>query len=133
MKTIVFLTYHMGLQGSYLNHLDLQQYLKDREGYKIKFYCENVKKLFQLVKDSRRSYTFGKGEVKLLRKDIIEAGTIITDFKTMAMIHQLGYWIICKKLIVMDSIELCYHLKDMKNARFYSYVNLNKIMSRYSY
>jgi len=130
MKNIVFITHQMGLQGSYLNHLDLQQYLKDHEGYTIKFYCENVKKLFQIVKDSRRGYTFNVGEPKVIRKEIIEPEVVVTDFKTLLMIQKLGVYIICKKLLVMDSIELTYHLKDMNNARFFYDVDLNKALKQ---
>ena len=119
MKQAVFITHQMGTQGSYLNHLDLQQYLKDHEGYKIKFYCENVKKLYEVIKNSRRDYKIGAGEVKILRKEIIEPDLVITDFKTLIMAKQLNLFVICRKLIVMDSIEVTYHLKDMKAARFY--------------
>lgn len=124
MKEIIFLVHQMGTQGSYLNHLDLQQYLKDVKGYKIRFYCENVKKLFNVIKDSRRSYTIRKGEVKILRKDIIEPETVITDFKTVIKAKELGLSVICKKLIIMDTIELTYYLKDMNHARFYYDVDL---------
>ena len=109
----------MGTQGSYINHLDLQQYLKDNEGYKVKFYCENVKRLFEVMKESRRSYSFNPGEVKVLRKEIVEPEVVVTDFKTLITARELGIWIICNKLLIMDTIELTYHLKDMKNARFY--------------
>ena len=131
MKEIVFLTHQMGLQGSYLNHLDLQQHLKDNEGYKIKFYCENVKKLFGVVDESRRAYTFLKGEPKVMRKEIVEPNVVITDFKTLLMAQQLGLWIICNKLLVMDSIELTYHLKDMKHARFYYNADIDKALKRF--
>jgi len=131
MKEIVFLTHQMGTQGSYLNHLDLQQHLKDREGYKIKFYCQNVKKLYQAIKESRRPYSIGKGEVKIAKKEIVHPGTVITDFKTFSMAKKLGVWVICKKLLVMDSIELTYHLKEMNNARFYNYVDIHKQLKRF--
>ena len=130
-ETIVFLTHQLGIQGSFLNHLDLQQYLKDHEGYNIRFYCENVKKLFEVVKNSRRSYQFNKGEPKVLRKEIIEPGVVITDFKTLIMMSELDSWVICNKLIVMDSIELTYHLKDIKNARFYYHVDVYKALKRF--
>lgn len=127
MKEIVFLTNQMGLQGSYLNHLDLQQHLKDHEGYKVKFYCENVKKLFEVVRDSRRGYTFTKGEPKILKNEIVELGSvIITDFKTFLMAEKMNWWIICDTVLVMDSIELTYHLKDMKHARFYHSIDIEK-------
>lgn len=119
MKEITFVVHQMGTQGSYLNHLDLQQYLKDVEGYKVKFYCENVKRLFQVIKDSRRQYTIGKGEVKVLTKDILEPSVVITDFKSIIELKEKGTFLGCKKLIVFDSIELTYHLKNMTNARFY--------------
>jgi len=124
MKQAVFITHQMGTQGSYLNHLDFQQYLKDHEGYTIKFYCENVKKLYEVIKNTRRGYQIGVGEVKILRKEIVEPDLVITDFKTLIMAKKLGLFVICRKLIVMDSIELTYHLKDMKGARFYYPIDL---------
>jgi len=131
MKKAVFVVHQMGTQGSYLNHLDLQQYLKDHEGYKIKFYCENVKKLYDVIKNSRRSYEIGAGEVKVLRKDIIEPDLVFTDFKTLIMAKQLGLFVICRKLIVMDSIELTYHLKDMNYARFYYQVDVYQALRHF--
>jgi hypothetical protein len=131
MNDIVFLTYHKGIQGSYLNHLDLQQYLKSK-GHKVKFYCENVKKLFEIIEGTRRNYKFEKGEIKILKKEkviMIDPKTvIITDFKSLIMINNLDYSIICKKLLVMDSIELTYHLKDMDYARFYYDVDINNLI-----
>jgi len=131
MKQVVFITQQMGLQGSYMNHLDLQQHLKDNEGYRVKFYCENVKKLFEIIQNSRRSYTMEKGEVKVLRKEIIEPDVVITDFKTLCMAPKLNLFVICKKVLVMDSIELTYHLKDMKHARFFPHVDLYNALKHF--
>ncbi len=131
MKPITFITNHKGIQGSYMNHLDLQQYLKDNKNYKIKFYCENVKKLFEVIKLSRRKYNFKKGEVKIIKDNLIIPNTTITDFKTLLMFHQEKKWLACKNLIVMDSIELTYHLKDMKQARFYYNTNLKKVLQNF--
>lgn len=128
MKTVAFVTNQMGTQGSFLNHLDLQQYLKDREGYKVKIYCENVKNLFKVIKNSRRGYTIRPGEVKLIRKEIIEPELVITDFKTLTT---LKHWVITNNLLVMDSIELTYHLRDMKAARFYYQTDLNKALKQF--
>ena len=110
---ITFIVHHMGTQGSFLNHLDLQQYLKDVEGHEIKFYCENVKRLF---------------EVKILKNDIVTFDTVITDFKTLINLNKLKINIICDKLIIMDTIELTYHLKGMTNARFYYDVDLYTLL-----
>lgn len=132
MKEIVFLTNHKGIQGSYLNHLDLQQYLKDQEGYKVKFYCENVKKLFEVIKLSRRNYKFKKGEIKILTKNLILPNNIvITDFKTLITLFYDKNYIIGKKIIIMDSIELTYHLKNMKKARFYYDINIYKLIKQF--
>ena len=120
----------MGIQGSYLNHLDLFQHLKSK-GHKVRFYCENVKNLFEIVKNTRRSYTFDKGEIKLVRDEIVEPGVIITDFKTLIMMRELKCMIICKKLIVMDSIELTYHLKEMRDARFYYDVDAHDLIKQF--
>ena len=119
MKKIAFVVHQMGTQGSYLNHLDLQQYLKDNEDYKVVFYCENVKKLYEVIDSTRRSYKIGKGEVKVIRKEILEPQTVVTDFKTLIMAEKLKLFVMCKKLLITDSIELTYYLKDMDNARFY--------------
>ena len=131
MKQVVFITNQMGLQGSYLNHLDLQQYLKDHEGYQIKFYCENVEKLYEIIKDTRRDYKIDVDEVEVLEKEIVEPDVVITDFKTLMIAEKLGIWVICKKLLVMDSIELTYHLKDMKDARFYQNIDLYQALKRF--
>jgi len=134
MDKIIFITHHMGTQGSFLNHLDLQQYLKDVEGYEIKFYCENVKRLFDVIKTSKREYKFKKGEIKILKnEDIVEFGeTIITDFKTLINLKNRKINIICEKLLIMDCIELTYHLKEIKNARFYYDVDIRDLI-RHAY
>jgi len=123
----------MGTQGSYLNHLDLQQYLKDVEGYSIKFYCSNVKHLFNVIKNSRRKYTFKKGEIKFLKHNnyIFDMdATVITDFKTLMTLRNIRANIICNKLLVMDSIELSYNLKGMKDARFYKHTDIRTHLRR---
>jgi len=81
MKQVVFITNQMGTQGSYINHLDLQQHLKDNENYKVKFYCENVKRLFNVIKDSRRDYSLGSGEIKILKKKMSDSEEMRIDNK----------------------------------------------------
>jgi len=127
-NTITFITCQKGTQGSYLNHLDLQQYLKDVEGYKIKFYCENVKALFNVVKNSRRNYIFKPGEIKVLKQTIIENNVVITDFKSLIQFKERDNFIACKKLLIFDCVELSYHLKDITTARFFYDVDLYKAL-----
>lgn len=117
MGNVVFITHQMGTQGSYLNHLDLQEYIK--RDHNIRFYCEDKDRLFQTIKNTRRNYQFEDGEVLELQKEIVEYESVITDFKSLLMLHSLGYFVVCRHMIVMDSIELTYNLKEMKNARFY--------------
>lgn len=130
---ITFVVHHMGTQGSFLNHLDLQQYLKDVEGHEVRFYCENIKRLFEVIKTSRRNYTFKVGEIKILKQEIVELGTVITDFKTLITLHRLKINLICEKLLVMDTIELSYHLKGMTYARFYYDVDIYSLFRRVYY
>jgi hypothetical protein len=47
------------------------------------------------------------------------------------MAKQLELFVICRKLIVMDSIELTYHLKDMKAARFYYPVDVEQALRHF--
>lgn len=128
MKKIAFVVHQMGTQGSYLNHLDLQQYLKDNEGYRVVFYCENVKKLYEVIESTRRDYKIGKGEVKVIRKEILEPQVVVTDFKTLIMAEQLKLFVMCKKLLITDSIELTYYLKNMRDARFYYDFDIHKAL-----
>jgi hypothetical protein len=103
----------------------MQQYLKDIEGHSIKFYCTNVKHLFNVMNNSRRKYTFKKGEIKKLRKDLFDVdSTVITDYKTLISLRNMKVNIICNKILIMDCVELSYHLKGMKNARFYNHVDI---------
>ena len=120
----------MGVQGSYLNHLDLQQHLKDVEGYDVKFYCESIPRLQDTIKSTRRSYSFQEGELYELQKEIVEYETVITDFKSLLMLHKMGYFVICKHLLVMDSIELTYNLKGMTNARFYNDTKIDDMVKQ---
>lgn len=56
MKEVVFIVHQKGTQGSYLNHLDLQQYLKDIEGNKISTTKEELKEKMQIYNERPWDY-----------------------------------------------------------------------------
>lgn len=128
MSDITFVIHQMGTQGSYINHLDMQQYLKDVEGHNIRFYTQCSKELFNVIKDSNRPYKFNKNELQYFENEIIEPNLVITDFKSLIKFNKMKSYVACKKVLIMDSVELTYHLKDMKHAKFYYDIDVYKAL-----
>lgn len=131
MKSITILSCHLGLQGSYLNILDLNYYLQKK--YKVKFYTLDFTELYNVTRSSKRIYEFN--DLKLLKDYKSNPDEIIiTDFKTLIKIFELGMTIVCRKLIVHDNNELSYHLNNVKQAKFYyPDLNINRIIKAHQY
>jgi len=132
MKTITILSHHLGLQGSYLNILDLNHYLQ-QEGYKTLFYARDMKDLYHVTRGSKRLHIFN--ELKLLKDYKPDSNeTTITDFKTLVKIFKLNLRIDCNKLIIIDNNEISYHLNDMRKAKFYhKNLNINRLIKSLKY
>jgi len=132
MKEITILSHHLGIQGSYLNILDLNHYLQS-QNYKVLFYTSEWKDLFKVTRGSKRFHQFNK--LKLLKNYKPNLGaTVITDFKTLIKLHELNIHINCKKLIIMDNNELSYHLNNNENSKFYHIdLNIYQLISRHHY
>lgn len=123
---IAVVSYHTGMHGSIINLLDLQQYLKDREGYSVSFYCRGREKLLQIVKLSRRPYKFDNIKENYIIFE--KQSSVITDFKSLVSLYDDRRPIIAKKLIVLDNVELSYYLLSMKSAPYYIEVDLDKCL-----
>jgi len=131
MKKITILSHHLGLQGSYLNILDFNNYLQQE--YKVLFYCLDYKDLYNITRGSKRLYSFNK--IKLLidyKPD--PTSTVITDFKTLVKIFKMNIKVVCDKLIILDNNELSYHLNDVRQAKFFhKNLNINRLIKSHQY
>jgi hypothetical protein len=115
-----------------MNLLDLYQYLKDRANLNVTFYCKAKRKLDEIVEKSLRSYSLL--EVRTVYNIIFELpNVVITDFVSLARLHMAGIPIVCKKLVVMDNVELSYHLERMTDALYYIDVDLEKCLGFHRY
>lgn len=113
---------HRVINGSFLNLLDFQQYLKDFENYTVSFYCNEIKELQNVVKKSFRYYTFDY--ISKIKDIMIIKDVVITDFKSLISMYQNKKRIITSKIIVFDTLELTLFLNDVKNNHFYPNINL---------
>jgi len=133
MKKINILSHHLGLQGSYLNILDLNNYLQQQDNYKVTFHALEIKDLFNVTRGSKRIHIFN--ELKLLKNYKPDPDSItITDFKTLIKIFSLNIKVVCKKFIIMDNNELSYHLNNVKQSNFFHpNLNINRLIKPHQY
>jgi hypothetical protein len=113
--SIISTNYYMS--GSYVNFLDLIHYLvKDNI---TTFYYTQLDKngywLPHMIKKTGRDYQLGN-TMKLYGNVWIKDDIVITDFRGLVICKDWGIPIVCSKLIVMDSVELSYHLNKTKDA-----------------
>jgi len=132
MQKINILSHHLGLQGSYLNILDFNQYLQQQK-YKVTFHGLDYVDMFNVTRGSKRLYTFDK--LKLLRDYKPDPESIvITDFKTLVKIFKLNIKVVCKKILIVDNNELSYHLNDVRKAKFFhKNLNINRLIKTHQY
>ena len=130
MKKTTVISYHLGIQGSYINLLDFYQSLN---GHIKTFVCRSFKGLSDIMRGSRRFYTFDMiKEVK--DYDPCSDDTIVTDFKTLVELFHENIDLKCNKLVVMDNSELTYHLNSMKTSKFYyQNIDINRILKHNKY
>jgi len=132
MKQITILSCHLGLQGSYANILDLNNYLQ-LNGYEVLFYATDLNDLYNVTRGSKRVHTFNNlNKLKDYKPDL--ESIVITDFKTLIQIFKLNIKVICKKFIIMDNNELSYHLNNIKTAKFYNNnLNISRLIKFHQY
>lgn len=113
--SIVSTNYYMS--GSYINFLDFQHYLARK--HNISFYYtqldENGYWLPHMLKKTCRKYDLGN-HMKLYGNVWIKDAVVVTDFRGLVICNEWGIPFECSKLIVMDSVELSYHLNETPNA-----------------
>jgi len=110
MISIVSTNFRMS--GSYINHLDMQQFLSSY--YDVNYYYDDRETpLWEMLLKTKRRYQI-QNPIKL--KKNIEDDIIITDFRGLYVLTKEGYNLKCNRLIVLDCAELTYHLKNMIEA-----------------
>ena len=131
MQSISILSFHLGLQGSYANILDLNHYL--HKDYEVNFYTTDIKDLYNVTRGSKRLHTFNElrniNHYKTIEEDIV-----ITDFKSLIKLFENNIKVVCKKFIVMDNNELSYHLNKVKHAKFFHHnLDINRLIKPHQY
>lgn len=114
--SLVSTNYYMS--GTYINFLDLQHYLTTRNQNSTLFYTQldqNGFWLNQMLKKTGREYNLGN-YMKLDGNVWIKDDIIMTDFRGLVICEEWGIPFECSKLIIIDSVELAYHINEMYNA-----------------
>lgn len=124
---ISFITYHYNINGTYMNMLDTYDLLSNTTKSKLTFYVRKQKQLKDNITESHRKYNISNiiklDDVKFIIDDIV-----IIDVSTLFKLNLKDIIIACKKLIVLDNLELTYHLNELKDSLFYYDINLHKIL-----
>ena len=118
---------HRGLQGSFLNLIDFQQYLRDVEKVDVIFHCNDTEELKRIVDKSFRKYEFYE-PVKIRDMILSTRYTVITDFKSLVSMYREKKRIIASKIVVFDNLELSLFLNDMKDGYFYPDVTMDELL-----
>jgi len=110
MISIVSTNFRMS--GGLLNHLDTYAFL--RSLHPTYYYLDmGEAPIWDMLMQTKRNYDL-KYPVKI--DGPIEDEIIITDFRGLIVLNNEGYQLNCKKLVVMDCLELTYHLNEMHDA-----------------
>jgi hypothetical protein len=104
------------MSGSYINHLDTQQFLVDEGFNSTYYYLDNQwARIWNTLLKTKRKYTLGTMR-NLKKVSKIKGDIIITDFRSLILLNHFKKKVECSKLIVMDAVELTYHLLNMEDA-----------------
>lgn len=110
MISIVSTNFRMS--GSYINHLDLQQFLS--KDYKVDYYYDDRETPFwKMLLKTKRLYRI-QNPIKMQKE--IEDDIIITDVRGLYVLTKEKVKLKCYKLMVFDCAELTYHLKNLVTA-----------------
>jgi len=110
MVSIVSTNFRMS--GGYINHLDLYDFIRS---YKPKYYYMEETPLWRMLLETGRNYNL-KRRIKMRELESIDDDIIITDFRGLIVLSNEDIIIDCKKLIIMDCVELTYHLNEIYSA-----------------
>lgn len=128
MGRINIVSDHRGIQGSYMNLIDFQQYLQDVEKEDVHFYCCDKRELKRVLGRSVRSYNFDE---ILLNKEILISTKypVVTDFKSICTMYKNKKRIYTNKMIVFDNLELSLFLNKSKDAYFYPDTTMDEVLN----
>lgn len=123
---------HRSIQGSYMNLIDFQQYLREVENVEVHFFTNDKDELQRVLKKSMRSYKFD--EIIPFKDIIISAKyPVVTDFKTLCSTYKTKKRIFTNKMVVFDNLELSLFLNDGFDAYFHPNVTMDEILEWHKY
>jgi hypothetical protein len=108
MISIVSTNFRMS--GGYLNHLDTYAFLRE---YRPTYHYMEEAPLWDMMLQTKRSYGV-KEPIKI--SSPIKNEIIITDIRGLIVLEKEKIQMDCRKLIVMDCLELTFHLNEITNA-----------------
>jgi len=130
--SIVSTNYYMS--GTYVNFLDLYDALNKK--YDVTLYYTQLDKngfwLPHMIKQTGRNYKLEK-HLKLYGNVWVKDDIVITDFRGLVICHHWQIPIVCSKLIIMDSVELSYHLNNTDKAKHWFDFDFSYNESIYTY
>jgi len=108
MISIVSTNFRMS--GGYINHLDTYAFLKS---YNPKYHYMQEAPLWDMLLQTKRNYVIKNAVVV---DHYIKDDVIVTDFRGIIVLNNMGIQLNCKKLVVMDCLELTFHLNEIYDA-----------------
>lgn len=100
------------MSGGYINHLDLYDFVRS---YDPKYYYMEETPLWRMLLETGRRYNL-QNPIKMNDLKEIEDDIIITDFRGLIVLSNKEVTVRCKKFIIMDCVELTYHLNEISTA-----------------
>lgn len=123
MSELSILSVHNKANGSLVSILDINQYLVDRECYKIKYYHDIRLDISKVIKTTYRPYYIQ--DTSIIRSINKIDGNLITDFASILKCYKDNKRLVVSgKIVVLDNLELTLLLKDWKESRYYIDVKL---------
>lgn len=115
---ITIVSTHEYISGSLLNLYDLKQYIQDNnvEVESTFVYTEGKLPYWQFMKDNIRGLYTLNNMRNIQECFVIEDEVIIIDVRGLIELFHNLIPIVCRKLIVIDSVELTYNLNEMYHA-----------------
>jgi hypothetical protein len=126
-KKIFILSNHRFLNGSSVNLLDFQQYLKDVEGYNVTYICDEKIINRDLIKLTHRNYNFDR--LDNIKDVTLIKGCLITDFKTLCSSFINKKRIVADKCVIIDNIELSFYLNGWSNNHLYFNIDIYECLN----
>lgn len=115
---ITIVSTHEYISGSLLNLYDLKQYIQENspDVESTFIYTEGKVPYWAFMKENIRGLYALKNLKNIKTFHMFEDDVVIIDIRGLIELFYIGMPIVCKKLVVVDSVELSYHLNEKYDA-----------------